>query len=183
VVASVQGSRATPYKIAIRMEAYSAADWGKMAQTLREQPFFAAKLLAGQMPPGFEPLFTSEGLSLFPQRGADLQTDCSCPDWSNPCKHIAAVYYLLAEEFDRDPFLLFRLRGMTREDLLAQILGTPKDAGETHTEPEEQDFSAEPVTPDARFWQAGALPDDLFGTVSSREPSRDDLRGGVMYCW
>jgi uncharacterized Zn finger protein len=165
VTSRVQGSRASPYQIAIHLKAYPAADWKKVAQALREQPFFAAKLLAGEMPPGFEALFAAEGLSLFPQRGADLQTDCSCPDWSNPCKHIAAVYYLLAEEFDRDPFLLFRLRGMTREDLLAQILGTPKDAGETHAEPEEQASAPEPITPDARFWQAGALPDDLFGTV------------------
>ncbi len=101
----------------------------------------------------------------FPRRGADLKTDCSCPDWSNPCKHIAAVYYLLAEEFDRDPFLLFRLRGMTREELLARIVGTPKDAGDTRAHPEEKGFPPEPVLPDARFWQEGYLPDDLFGAV------------------
>jgi hypothetical protein len=47
--------------------------------------------------------------SLFPTARADLETECSCPDYANPCKHIAAVYYLLGEEFDRDPFLLFRL--------------------------------------------------------------------------
>jgi len=57
-------------------------------------------------------------LSLFPQKQRDLKTNCSCPDWSNPCKHIAAVYYLLGEEFDRDPFLIFRLRGIAREDFV-----------------------------------------------------------------
>ena len=51
----------------------------------------------------------------------DSETDCSCPDWSNPCKHVTAVYYLLGEEFDRDPFLLFRLRGMSREELLERL--------------------------------------------------------------
>ncbi len=165
VTASVQGSRATPYQVVIRMNEHSATDWKKVARALREQPFFAAKLLAGEMPPGFEPLFASEGLSLFPRRGADLKTDCSCPDWSNPCKHIAAVYYLLTEEFDRDPFLLFRLRGMTREELLTRIVGAPKDAGDTRAHPEEKVSPPEPVTPDARFWQEGALPDDLFGSV------------------
>jgi len=48
-------------------------------------------------------------VSPFPVRASEPHTDCSCPDWSNPCKHIAAVYYLLGEEFDRDPFLIFRL--------------------------------------------------------------------------
>lgn len=165
VTSSVQGSRATPYRVVIRMHEHSAADWKKVARALREQPFFAAKLLAGEMPPGFESLFTSAGLSLFPRRGADLETNCSCPDWSNPCKHIAAVYYLLAEEFDRDPFLLFRLRGMTREELLAQIVGVPKEPGTTRAHSEEKVAPPEPVVPDARFWQEGALPDDLFGTV------------------
>ena len=98
-------------------------------------------------------------MALFPKRGADLETDCTCPDWSNPCKHIAAVYYLLAEEFDRDPFLLFRLRGMTRADLLHRVLGTPGKADD------ETELSEEAVAPDERFWQAGTLPDHLLGTV------------------
>ena len=52
-----------------------------------------------------------------------MKTSCSCPDWSNPCKHIAAAYYLLGEEFDRDPFLIFALRGLSRE-VLMERLGT-----------------------------------------------------------
>jgi uncharacterized Zn finger protein len=165
VESSVQGSRAGAYEVSIQLKEHSQADWKTIARALREQPFFAARLLAGEMPSGFEQIFASEGLSLFPRRGADLTTDCSCPDWSNPCKHIAAVYYLLAEEFDRDPFLLFRLRGMTREELLEQIVGTPKDAGDTLAHPEEHVFSTEPVTMDERFWQEGPLPEDLFGVV------------------
>ena len=68
-----------------------------------------------------EEAFRAAGLSLFPRTGWDLRTNCSCPDWSNPCKHIAAVYYLLGEEFDRDPFLLFKLRGRTREQVIAAL--------------------------------------------------------------
>ena len=66
---------------------------------------------------------------MFPERGDDLETDCSCPDWSNPCKRIAAVYLLLGEECDRDPFLIFRMRGMDREDLLG---GGVPPAGSDH---------------------------------------------------
>jgi uncharacterized Zn finger protein len=71
---------------------------------------FLARLLAGEMPADIERAFEKAKVSLFPARMRDLQTDCSCPDESNPCKHIAAVYYLLGEEFDRDPFLIFPRR-------------------------------------------------------------------------
>ncbi len=46
---------------------------------------------------------------------------CSCPDWENPCKHMAAVYYLLAEAFDADPFLIFAWRGRTKSELLSGL--------------------------------------------------------------
>ena len=100
------------------------ADWKKLARALTRQAVFAAKLLAGEMPQDIEQVFEEVGLSLFPARLGDLSTKCSCPDWSNPCKHIAAVYYLLGEEFDRDPFLIFALRGMSRDALMAR-LGEP----------------------------------------------------------
>ena len=89
---------------------------------------------------------------MFPDRGDDLETDCSCPDWSNPCKHVAAVYLLLGEEFDRDPFLIFRMRGMDREDLLgpefrrsAQTLEAPALPAEP-LPPEVEEFWSNPIT-------------------------------------
>ena len=81
----------------------------------------AAKLLAGEMPSDIERAFEGAGVSLFPSRSKDLTTDCSCPDWSNPCKHIAAVYYLLGERFDEDPFLLFELRGRSKDEVVAAL--------------------------------------------------------------
>jgi len=92
---------------------------------LSQQAIFAAKLLAGEMPENIEDTFKEARLSLFPEKRGDLTTDCSCPDWSNPCKHIAAVYYLLGEEFDRDPFLIFKLRGMEREELIRLVSVKP----------------------------------------------------------
>lgn len=118
VTARVQGSRARPYRVEIRVEQLGGPDWKKLTAALFERPVFAAKLLSGQMPENIEDAFRDAGLSLFPDRSDDLETDCSCPDWSNPCKHVAAVYLLLGEEFDRDPFLIFRLRGAEREELL-----------------------------------------------------------------
>ena len=120
VDARVQGSRKRPYRVAISVRTIDPQDWERVQQALAEQPIIAASLLAGRMPENIEDSFQAVGLSMFPQTGDDLETDCSCPDYSNPCKHIAAVYLLLGEEFDRDPFLIFRMRGIDREDLLGE---------------------------------------------------------------
>ena len=118
VTARVQGSRKLPYDVSIQVRTISPTDWEHLQVAMVEQPIIAASLLSGRMPDNIEDTFRTIGLSMFPDRQDDLETDCSCPDWSNPCKHVAAVYLLLGEEFDRDPFLIFRLRGMDREDLL-----------------------------------------------------------------
>jgi len=167
VKAKVQGSFPQPYKIAIEVKAIPEADWRRLAESLSGQALFAAKLLAGEMPQEIEASFLAAGLSLFPAKLRDLETDCSCPDWSNPCKHIAAVYYLLGEEFDRDPFLLFRLRGMDREELV-KLMGaaTPAAAVVDPAADEVAALPPEPLSPEAAaFWQGGLLPDELFGEV------------------
>lgn len=172
VKAKVQGSSSRPYQITIEIKALTEREWKRLAQALSSEAVFAAKLLAGEMPQEIEQVFTRTGLSLFPTKLRDLETDCSCPDWSNPCKHIAAVYYLLGEEFDRDPFLLFRLRGMSREELI-ELLDTV-GAGAAHetpgpqTHPSTVEAPREPLALDAdTFWRGGDLPPSLLGEVSA----------------
>ncbi len=92
-----------------------------MLEALSEQAIFAAQLLNGEMPPDIEQVFEAVKVPLFPASRGDLITDCSCPDWANPCKHIAAVYYLLGERFDEDPFLLFELRGRSEEEIAVAL--------------------------------------------------------------
>jgi uncharacterized Zn finger protein len=121
VSASVQGSRSKPYAVRIALKPFSDAEWARAEQALAEQALFLASLLAGEMPPDVEDAFAAAGLSLFPSRPGDLTTDCSCPDWANPCKHAAATYYILAEAFDDDPFLVLAWRGRAREPLLARL--------------------------------------------------------------
>ena len=118
VNARVQGSRATPYKVKIEIPPLNDAQWERAIDGMAEQAIFAAKLLASEMPQNIEDAFTAAGVPLFPQSAWDVATDCSCPDPANPCKHIAAVYYLLGERFDEDPFLIFHLRGRTREQIV-----------------------------------------------------------------
>lgn len=122
VRAKVQGSDTRPYSVTIKVRTLTGSEWDLLAEKLALKPIFAAKLLAGEMPEDIDSAFEEIGLSLFPETLDDLETDCSCPDWSNPCKHIAAVYYLLGEEFDRDPFLIFKLRGVDMDDFMS-ILG------------------------------------------------------------
>ncbi len=162
VSAKVQGSSPQPYAVKIVIPTIPDRDWAKLATELNTQAVFAAKLLAGEMPPDIETAFTAAGLSLFPKSLKEIDTDCSCPDWSNPCKHIAAVYYLLGEEFDRDPFLLFRLRGMERETLGRQLSATPATA---HAPPEPP-TPPEPLPADAAaFWAGPPLPPGWLGDV------------------
>jgi len=121
VMARVQGTRRTPYRVKIRLKALTDKQWQKVVKVLAERAIFAAKLLSGEMPPNIDEVFNSCGLSLFPAKANELETSCSCPDWANPCKHIAATHYVLAEVFDRDPFLLFELRGRTKEKVLEEL--------------------------------------------------------------
>src|SRR5262249_59266922 len=109
--------------VEIGVKVLTKPQWAKVVAALKQQALFTAKLLAGEMPQDIEQVFRDAKLSLFPEKKGDLTTECSCPDWSNPCKHIAAVYYLLGGEFDRDPFLLFPLRGLDREGLLRRLGG------------------------------------------------------------
>lgn len=124
VCAEVQGSRSEAYQICIKLKTFTEEQWHQIIDGIIEKPIFAAQLLGNEMPQEIESVFKKAGLSLFPQKQKDLETECSCPDWSNPCKHIAAVFYLMAEAFDKDPFLLFKLRGMEREEFLNALQGS-----------------------------------------------------------
>lgn len=120
VRASVRGSLSRPYEVKARLAPLAPKDWGRVAAAIARQALHAAQLLAGEMPAGVEKSFPADK-PLFPRSRKDVEFSCSCPDPENPCKHIVAVHYLLAQEFDRDPFLLFLLRGITRTRLLAAV--------------------------------------------------------------
>jgi uncharacterized Zn finger protein len=155
VEARVQGSRPKPYTVTLRLK--PLADWKPIVEAIQNQASYAAQLLNGTMPKDIEQVFEPSGLSLFPRRIDDLVTECSCPDWSNPCKHVAAVFYLLGEEFERDPFLLFRLRGLEREDLLGRL------------QSDELVFEVEPLSADPhQFWRLPIAPIQLAVIETSR---------------
>lgn len=121
VLAQVQGTDPQPYKVIISLSPFSAEDWQYVVETLATKAIYSAQLLAGEMPASIEQVFAANGLSLFPFQLAEVNSACSCPDPQNPCKHIAAVYYLLGDRFREDPFVLFQLRGQTRHQILQSL--------------------------------------------------------------
>jgi uncharacterized Zn finger protein len=121
ITASVQGSRAKPYRVFIETNALTTAEWDAVEAVMASSAIFVAMLLADEMPEEIEEAFATSSVSLFPASANELDSACSCPDWENPCKHIAAVFFLLAEAFDRDPFFIFAWRGRGREELLAGL--------------------------------------------------------------
>jgi uncharacterized Zn finger protein len=121
VSALVQGSRPAPYKVRIKVVPLTTAQWRQVEQALAGQALFRARLLAGEMPAEIEDVFADCRTPLFPRSARDLDMRCSCPDWEVPCKHLAAVCYVLAEQFDDDPFAMLAWRGRGRDALLAAL--------------------------------------------------------------
>lgn len=154
VTAQVQGSRATPYAVRIALRPFTAAEWTRVEAALAGQALFAAALLAGEMPRDVEQALAAAGLSLFPTRPAELSSDCSCPDYANPCKHVAATYYILAEAFDTDPFLVLQWRGRDRDTLLQNLRELRGAAPADEPEPPPVETAVPPPAP-ADFWRAG----------------------------
>jgi uncharacterized Zn finger protein len=155
VTARVQGSRPQPYQVSITVRPLTAAQWRAVEARLASQALFRARLLAGEMPAEIEQVFADCEAPLFPEPSRDLTMSCNCPDWSVPCKHLAAVCYVLAEGFDDDPFAMLALRGKGRDELLAALRGN--SAGVAASQP------ADPGAGTAGTSPAQALLSDVTG--------------------
>jgi len=178
VSAQVQGSRVRPYQVRIGVLPLTKAQWRRVRERLASQALFRAKLLAGEMPHEIEDVFAECGTPLFPRSSGDLDMHCSCPDWGVPCKHLAAVCYVLAEEFDRDPFAMLAWRGQARDELLAALRelqaarsGTAPAAGAV-----DLDVPAAPLAESlADFWSPRLSPGRLRALSAPAVPSAPDL--------
>jgi uncharacterized Zn finger protein len=192
VTARVQGSRVRPYQVRIGVLPLTTAQWRRVSERLASQALFRAKLLAGEMPHEIEEVFADCGTPLFPASPGDLDMRCSCPDWEVPCKHLAAVCYVLAEEFDRDPFAMLAWRGRGRDDLLAALRriqgGTGGPAGNGDRAADDGAAAAGragranldgPARPLAEcledFWSPGLSPARLRALATGPPPAAPDL--------
>ena len=130
LAAQVQGSRRTPYVVTIRAAAPTATQWRKIDEAMRARVGFVAQLLAGEVPAELESVFAAAKTPLFPSTWAQLDAACSCPDWENPCKHIAAVLYVFADRLDSDPWALLEWRGRSRDQILEPLRANAASASD-----------------------------------------------------
>ena len=164
------------YTTVIEFQSISAANWAAAIAFIASKASLISRLLLNEIPENIEESFERLGLHLLPGSKRDFKAHCSCPDWGNPCKHIAGVYYLVAAELDRDPFLLFELRGLSREALLKELAKSPLGQAlsaelqlEEHAPQSVPSYYTRPVTTEAGavaslrdFWQgAKRLPQTI----------------------
>lgn len=121
VTALVNDDDLETYKVCLQVEVFNQQRWQRILRAMSQQALFTGQLLNGEMPREIESVFQPSGAHLFPAGLHDMDVDCSCEDWSSPCKHVAATHYVLAEALDHDPFLLFELRGLSREQVLSGV--------------------------------------------------------------
>lgn len=156
VLAQVQSLKPEPHIVRIDVPPLPPETWEEAVAFMAQRAVFAAKLLAGEMPESIEEAFAEAGSALLPQAGSDVPSTCTCGEPGTPCKHVAAVHYLLADEFGRDPFLIFKLRGQTKEQLLHALRVRRTGAamaGEPEAPPADE-AAVEAVSPQA-FWHGG----------------------------
>ncbi|MEO0984382.1 MAG: SWIM zinc finger family protein [Cyanobacteria bacterium J06639_14] len=113
------------YTTTIEFQPISAAKWSAAIALIASKASLISRLLLNEIPDNIEDSFKQLDLNLLPGSPKDFKSSCSCPDWSNPCKHIAGVYYLVAAELDNDPFLLFELRGLSKDKLMQELAKSP----------------------------------------------------------
>ncbi|OGJ54050.1 hypothetical protein A2880_03280 [Candidatus Peribacteria bacterium RIFCSPHIGHO2_01_FULL_49_38] len=118
ICAAVQGSRPSPYSVKIHIPPFKKEQKEAILSLIAKHPFILSQLSHKKLPAELYEEFKKKHLHLFPQKWSELKANCSCPDWADCCKHIAAVIYLIANKIDLDPFLIFSLRDF---DLLATL--------------------------------------------------------------
>ena len=169
--AQVQGQRVAPYRVDLRFATFDDATWRRAAALMARHAGLAAGLLAGDLPRAVDDLFLSLGRSLFPTPEERLAIGCACREPARPCQHAVALLYVLATRIEKDPFVLFTLRGRTRDELVAALRAERTLlARDAHGAPE---VSGAPTLADelaaevGRFWAAGA---PAAEPVASEEP-------------
>ena len=118
IKAKVEGSSPRPYSISITVPLFTQEQKANLVSGIKKNPFILFKLLNREMPQELHRLALDQRIKLFPSTWKDFIMDCSCPDWAVPCKHLAAVIYVISREIDANPFLVMQLHGLDLMDEL-----------------------------------------------------------------
>ncbi len=127
VTGLVQGSRVKPYQVEIHIQPLKPAVWMAITQACSGNIHSLQDLVSGKFPRNLAELFTASGTGLFPAL-REIAFNCSCPDWADMCKHVAAILYGIGVRFDEDPTLFFRLRQVDIDELITDALNQTSDS-------------------------------------------------------
>lgn len=127
VKAYVQGSRAKPYEVEIVIDPLNEKVWQKIIDVCNHKIESLEVLAEGKFPEELAEFFTSKETNLLPSP-KEIHFDCSCPDWADMCKHVAATLYGIGARFDEDPLLFFKLRDIDFTVLLKKTIEQKMDS-------------------------------------------------------
>jgi len=164
---SVQGSEYRPYKQKMSLIPFTKEEKELIIESIRFDVGILAELLNRQMAGSLDELLQSKGIRIFPKDWTSLKMNCSCPDYAVPCKHLAAVVYLVTNEVDKNPFLLFDLRGL---NLLEELKKQGILTAQTNTQEEANELADFAVDSSQEVSQ-GNVTADTFAQLSFALPS------------
>ncbi|MEO1588984.1 MAG: SWIM zinc finger family protein, partial [Bacteroidota bacterium] len=180
IEATVQGSRPRPYRQVIQFKPFTPSQKADILQVILDNPFLLSQLVNRELPPSLDKQLQEAHIHIFPRSWSDLKGTCSCPDYATPCKHLAAVIYLISQEIDKNPFWVFLLRGL---DILEELENrglTASGAQKALIPSMEQSMLAEPqvqepvrveeVEAKIDFSQIQPSRERIFGLLSSQTP-------------
>ncbi|MHB8126394.1 MAG: SWIM zinc finger family protein [Desulfitobacteriaceae bacterium] len=121
IIALIQGSVSKPYQVNIVIQPLSKDIWEAMTKECAGKIDSLQELIEGKFPKALSELFTAKGKGLFPAP-KEIALKCTCPDWANMCKHVAAVLYGIGARLDDDPTLFFVLRNIKIDDLISETI-------------------------------------------------------------
>lgn len=159
--AQVFGNRSEPYTTVLSLRTLSDREWDNVLELAMSRAGNVAALLAGEVP-------REIGEHVLPNRG-DLGPECSCPDWAEPCKHVAALCYIAADMFDADPFALLTLRGRSRDQVLNEVRARrSQHLGVELTPSSDQPRGADPTISAAQAFRREPVPLDRSPNLVNR---------------
>ena len=122
----VQGSRSKPYTIKIKITSPKKNTWKNIQTSCHGEFDSLQELLTGQFPKSLSSIFTDPKTGFFPSP-REISFHCSCPDWADMCKHVAATLYGIGARLDENPELFFTLRNVKMTDLVTESIKEHKD--------------------------------------------------------
>ena len=169
ISAKVQGSSPRPYKVKVSVSVFSDMQKKQLLEEILNNPSLLAKLLNRELPEGLAKFSDTKNIALFPKSWRDFPMDCSCPDSAVPCKHLAAVIYVIANEIDKNPFLVFQLHDFDILEEVGKRYLVGKKSGIRVNEFKEL-FEDNPIF-------TAIIKDDIFDTIdfSGIEPMSEKL--------